>query len=121
TARPLKEVLKSLKLPQDSILVDMGCGKGKALLVASELDIKRAIGIELSKELCEIAERNVEAFRKRALVRADIRIIHSDVLNYVIGEDENVFFLFNPFDEVIIGRILDKLSLSLLAHPRKIW
>ena len=43
--------------------VDMGSGKGRALLVASELPFAKIVGVELSQELHQIAEENVRRYR----------------------------------------------------------
>lgn len=38
--------------------VDIGCGKGRALILARDLGFKSIIGVEVSQSLCEIARRN---------------------------------------------------------------
>jgi SAM-dependent methyltransferase len=39
--------------------VDVGAGKGRALLLASELPFRKIIGVELSAELSSMAQNNV--------------------------------------------------------------
>jgi SAM-dependent methyltransferase len=56
----LRLALKDL-LPLDTYtFIDLGCGKGRALLVASEFPFRAIIGVELSSRLAEIARRNAE-------------------------------------------------------------
>ena len=52
---------------------------------------------------------------------AVVKITHQDVVDYPIDPAESVFFLFNPFDEVILRSVLKNVKASLLKHPRKIW
>ncbi len=49
--------------------VDIGAGKGRALLVAAESPFREVVGVELNPELAAVAERNIA--RVRALVGAD--------------------------------------------------
>ena len=39
--------------------VDVGAGKGRALLLAAELPFRKIIGVELNEELTRIAQKNV--------------------------------------------------------------
>src|SRR6185436_96197 len=41
--------------PQDRVLVDIGCGKGRVLLAASEFGFREARGVEFARELCQAA------------------------------------------------------------------
>jgi hypothetical protein len=117
--RKLFPVLRKL-MPAESVLVDLGSGKGRVLLLASQWGFRELRGIEFAQELCEIARKNIAHYRERTGVRAGFEIIHGDVTTYAIRPEENVFFMFNPFDEVIFAKVLANLSASLNAHPRKI-
>src|SRR5271170_3581526 len=43
----------------DYTFIDFGAGKGRAMLVASELPFRKVIGIELNPDLADIPERNL--------------------------------------------------------------
>lgn len=43
--------------------VDIGCGKGRVLLVASSFPFRSIVGVELSKRVFEIAEKNIRIYR----------------------------------------------------------
>jgi len=119
---PLRRLFQELQplIPPESVLVDLGCGKGRVLLVALEFDFKAVRGVEFAHELCEIARKNYTAFQAKKPIRTDCQIIEGDVAAYAIRPDETVFFMFNPFDESILGRVLDNLAASLRARPRKV-
>src|SRR5579872_6214005 len=40
--------------------VDIGCGKGRALLLADDFNFARIVGVDFSKRLIRIASRNAE-------------------------------------------------------------
>src|SRR5579862_433792 len=74
--RHLRAVLKTIPFPRDSIFVDIGCGRGKALLIAAAFDfIVQATGIELSPALCQDALRNVNKFPAGMGLKKKIKII----------------------------------------------
>lgn len=124
-ARPksFKKVIRSLHLPIGSVFVDFGSGKGRTLLIASQLGFKRVVGVEFAPVLCDIARKNVEIFFRRSWRRNgnEVIIINGDAIEYDIKEDENVFFLFNPFNELLVAKILSNIISSVQSVPRKIW
>ena len=63
--RPFKKLMSGQKFPGESVFVDLGCGKGRVLLMAVECGFKRVVGVEFAHELCEIAKRNVSIYRKK--------------------------------------------------------
>jgi hypothetical protein len=101
-------------------MVDLGCGKGRILFIASEFGFKEARGVEFAKELCIVARKNCALYQARTGHKTQLKIIESDVTNYEIKPDENVFFLGNPFKGVIISQVLDHIATSLANHPRKV-
>ncbi len=119
---PLRKLFRVIKpmVPANSVLVDLGCGKGRVLFVASEFGFKEVRGVEFARELCVIARQNCARFKTASGDRAECRIIEADVTTYAFQKDESVFFMFNPFDEIILQKVLDNIQLSVEAEPRKI-
>jgi SAM-dependent methyltransferase len=108
-------------LPERRVLVDFGCGKGRVLLVAAEQGFHGARGVEFSPELCAVARRNCEAHARTLGTACNFRVSEGDAVDYPIGQDENVFFFFNPFDVTVLARVLDNVVASLLAHRRPVF
>jgi len=123
--RAFRKLLDSLSLPNDSVFVDFGCGKGKLLLLASRYRFKRAVGIEFSPELADIAKQNAARFgirrREMATGTCDIEIVCSDATEYKFRDDENVLFFFNPFSSLVMSRVLANIEKSYERKPRDIW
>lgn len=120
-ARPLRHLLNSLDLPRDRAFVDFGSGKGRVLLIAAQCGFQNIIGVEFSPELCESTRRNVEVFRRRCGVTARIEIVMSDVTRYRIQPDQCIFFMYNPFDGVVMEQVMANLGRSVELAPRQIW
>ncbi len=119
--RPFRHLMDHLNIPQDNVFVDFGCGKGRTLLLAMEYGFQRVVGIDFSKRLCDIAQRNIAIYRKKSMCRSKTEIILSDVVNYSIKDDESIFYIFNPFDRVVLKKVLLNIRWSLELNSRKIW
>jgi hypothetical protein len=117
----LKPLLSELRLPQDKVFMDIGCGKGKALILAAGQGFRRLAGVEFSRELCRIAERNLEIFAKRSDLVLDCRIINIDAAEYVIADDVGVIFMFNPFDDAVMAGFVTRLESAVMKNRDGLW
>jgi SAM-dependent methyltransferase len=114
----LRKLFRTLDLGPDRVLVDLGSGKGRILRVASAFGFRAARGVEFSGGLCDVARRNMQQFRARSGTRTEFEIIHADAGDYPIRDDEDVFFLANPFDEHVLRRVMANITRSFVAKPR---
>jgi tRNA1(Val) A37 N6-methylase TrmN6 len=55
--------------------VDLGCGKGLPLVVATEYPFQRVLGVELAPELCVVARHNAERLKTLHPERTPIEIV----------------------------------------------
>jgi SAM-dependent methyltransferase len=101
-------------------IVDFGCGKGRVLVVAAFYGFKKITGIDFAESLCREAELNIEKI-KRLFPKTDFEIVCDDAVNYSIENDSNVFFFFNPFDEVVMLQIVKNILSSFKKTERKIY
>jgi len=118
--KPLRQLLQRLQLPSESVFVDFGCGKGKAIMIASEFPFQRLVGIEFSSQLIKTAHQNLRKFLGEGY-RERIRVLQSDVVQYKFSDDENVIYFYNPFAGDVIESVLERLRESLVRNPRTIW
>ncbi len=107
-------------IPANGVFVDFGCGKGRVLLLASEFGFAKVRGVDFAPEFCAVARSNYIVYQNRTGVKTEFRIIESDVVDYVINKEDNVFFMYNPFDGVVMSRVLDNIAASLEMQPRRI-
>lgn len=120
-ALPLEQLFRKLRLPVDGVLVDLGAGKGRVLLIAASHGFPVVRGVEFSPELCRIAMHNCTVYKAKTHVAATFEIIESDVVDYTVRDDDKVFFMFNPFDGEILGCVLQNIKASLHDRPRPVW
>jgi SAM-dependent methyltransferase len=87
------------------IFIDLGCGKGRALLVASHYGFCRVIGVEFAKELVEAARRNLQV---SGIGGAEV--MREDAANFRFPDGNLVVYLFNPFSREVLRPVLDCLA-----------
>ncbi len=98
--------------------IDLGSGKGRALLLASEYPFRRIIGVEVQEELHRIAERNIAQFDSPARVCDEIVSHVGDARDYEFPDGPLFVYLFNPFPEYVLRMVTENLQRSLEQNPR---
>ena len=94
---------------EKTAFVDVGAGKGRAMLLAAELPFRRIVGVELHPALAAKVRENVERFSLRGEVMPPMRIAEADVMGLRMPAGPCCVYLFNPFGLVLMDRFLDKL------------
>jgi hypothetical protein len=97
--------------------VDIGAGMGRAMLLASEYRFQSVVGIELNPALVRIARKNLTSWRAEGSERSPMRILRGDVLDFRIPKGPCLFFLFNPFGESVMRRLLARLMRAFEDRP----
>lgn len=109
--------INSLKLSSDDVVFDIGCGMGRVLCLFARRPVKKCVGIEVSKELAEIAKQN--AMRLRGC-KAPIDIVVGDAAEADYS-DGTIYCLFNPFGAETLEAVLERIYSSVQRLPRRIW
>ena len=117
-----KRIVDSLPIKHEEFtFVDVGSGKGKVLLMASEFPFKKIIGIEFSAELNRIAQHNVSTYQNNNQKCNSFECICVDASEYPIPSDPVVLFFYHPFDDNVMMKVLTNIERSLKDHPRKMF
>jgi SAM-dependent methyltransferase len=90
--------------------VDVGAGKGRALLLAAELPFRKVIGVELSEDLSRIAQKNVARWTRVARPKSKIRVVQGDAAKFRWPRTPVLVYLYNPFACSLIAQMAEKLS-----------
>jgi SAM-dependent methyltransferase len=101
--------------------IDIGSGKGRALLLASDYPFQRILGIELLRELHLIAQRNVSKISSLSSRRPPIEIICEDATRFDFPEAPLVVFLNNPLPESALRKVTYNIENSLREKPRSVF
>jgi SAM-dependent methyltransferase len=116
------EILEALVIDYERfVFLDLGSGKGRTLLMASDYPFRRVIGVEVIPELHAIAEENVRRYRNGAQKCSAIETWVGDAREFPFPQDPTVVYLFNPFPGDVLRKVLERLKESLDASPRDCW
>lgn len=116
---PTLRALKRLGAQDTDVVADLGAGKGLGVLLASELPVKRVIGVELADALAAVARRNVARNASRRRCEA-VGIVTGDVLEWPVPDDLTVAYMYCPFlGDVFVGAMA-RLIDSYDRHPRRL-
>lgn len=94
--------------------VDIGSGKGRALLLAAEYPFRRIVGVELLPELHAIAEENVAQ-------DARIELECGDAAQFVFPAEPLVVYFFHPLPEPGFRDVVGNLQTSIRELPRPVY
>ena len=108
----LRRVLATLPPVDGFTFLDLGCGKGRALVVASEAPFRQVIGVELLPELVAAARRNAARVLADHPGHAPISVRQGDASRPDWPAGPVVAFLYHPFD----GALVDAFRAHVKAH-----
>ncbi len=100
-------------------LLDLGCGKGRIFAIGVAYDFKKIIGVEFSETLCKQALQTAQEVVK---IHPNVRIevVYRDAATYTIPASVTTIFLFNPFDAIILEKVVEQINISQQLFPRPI-
>jgi SAM-dependent methyltransferase len=90
--------------------VDIGSGKGRAMLLASELPFREVVGVELNTSLYAAAEKNLEDWRAAGRAVCPMRLVQGDALSLELPQGRLLIFLYNPFLAPMMRRLLERVD-----------
>ncbi len=101
--------------------VDIGSGKGAAVLMASEFSFRRLVGVEIGADLIDVAKCNVDKYNASTGKGLAPEWIRSDFFKWSIPEESHQLFFFNnPLPEALALPAIQRLEQSLRDHPRPV-
>ena len=117
-----REMLSSLPIDyRDFTFIDIGSGKGRTLLMASDFQFRRIIGVELLPELHHIAQENIRRYKSENQKSFAIESQWMDAREFAFPPDPLVLYLFNPLPESGMKVVLANLDKSLRERPRDVY
>jgi 16S rRNA G966 N2-methylase RsmD len=102
----------------DWTFIDLGAGKGRAVISAASRPYRRVIGVEFAKELARTAEENLKSIAPFEAGSAEIK--HADATEFAFPAEPTVVFMFNPFDASVMTPVAAAIARSYQGDPRPI-
>lgn len=117
----VRAALRELPSHSNFTFIDLGAGKGRPVMVASEFPYKEVIGVELSSPLVDLARKNLAIFRCRHPNCAPNRIEKGDAAVFPFPAGDLVIFLYNPFGKEMIERVVANVEAALNSEARSVF
>jgi hypothetical protein len=89
----------------DVTFVDAGAGKGRAMMVASEMGFAAVVGVELDADVAAVGQRNLELWR----AACPMRLVQGDAAEMEFPVGPLLIFLYNPFQAPVLRRLLERV------------
>lgn len=95
--------------------VDIGAGKGRAVFVAESFGYKNLTGIEMDKNLFSDSIENLKTYALKNKT-SNILFVDANALDYNYKNKATVYFLFNPFNDTVLKKVLNQISSSTIKE-----
>jgi SAM-dependent methyltransferase len=117
----VRRALEALPSVDWCTFLDLGCGKGRPLFVASEFPFRDICGVELSPRLAEIARRNAAIIARRYPQRTAVRLAVGDASTFPLPAGDLVLFLYHPFGAELIANVVAGVEAAIAAEHRSVY
>jgi Methyltransferase domain len=118
----LATLMSSAKIDfREFTFIDIGSGKGRALLMAADYPFRRILGIEILPELHRVAKENISKYKSDSQQCFAIDCLLGDASGFAFPLGPTVLYLFNPLPESGLVRLISNLEGSLRQHPRPMF
>lgn len=105
----------------DFTFVDLGSGKGRTLLMASDYPFRKIVGVELLPELHRAASENLRKYASEGQRCFAIEARCGDARSFFFPFEPTVLYLFNPLSEAGLSTVIRNLDQSLREYPRMVF
>ncbi|BBY06259.1 hypothetical protein MNVI_15770 [Mycobacterium noviomagense] len=77
--------------------------------------------MEITPELAKVAQENARVIAQNWPQRPPITVVNGDALDYELPGGKLVIFLYNPFGEDLVTKLLARIESALRTGPSNIW
>ncbi|RIA56791.1 hypothetical protein BXY53_1901 [Dichotomicrobium thermohalophilum] len=106
---------------RECAFLDFRAGNARTLLYAAMHDFERVIGYEYTEAAYDDAQLNVSQFPRTYMKCRDVEVRRGDRGDIVIPDQPLVLFFPNAAKERFLSLMLDHVSASYRANPRRIY
>lgn len=115
----VRAALERIPAPERRTVLDLGCGKGRVLAIASEYPFANIVGIEIVPALIESARANARIIASRYPARTPIAVRDADAtdLSSFFGTGDLLLFLYNSFRAPLVERLIASIEAWASESP----
>ncbi len=114
-------IIRSAKSVEEFTFVDIGCGKGRVLMLASEFPFRRVVGLELNAKVASSARENIRQWRERPRACKQIEVLTGDVLAFALPPEPTLLYMYNPFEGDLFRLWVQTLAFALRERMEPLY
>jgi 16S rRNA A1518/A1519 N6-dimethyltransferase RsmA/KsgA/DIM1 with predicted DNA glycosylase/AP lyase activity len=113
----LARVFKTIEIAPGSVALDLGSGKGAAVLTLtlSRLGFAEVVGVELARDLIDVAQQNATKLGRR-----NVRFVQGDAAAFRDYDRVTHVYMYNPFPCSVMSEVIANLDASLKRVPHSL-
>jgi len=105
-------IRKSRVEPSAFTFIDIGCGKGRTLLIAAEYGFKAVVGVEADGGLCDAARKNLQS--------SAAQIVHTDARDFELPSGPLFLYFYDPFGGAVLDEVVRRVAAAAAEPDRAI-
>jgi predicted RNA methylase len=114
-------LMQLIDRPSAYNFIDLGSGKGRALIYASEAGFERCTGIEFSEKLHQHALANIESYSLNSDRECEFSLYCMDAAEFTFPNNDIVLFMYNPFGIEVMKSVLDGIDQFARSNSNKMY
>lgn len=110
---PLRSIFDTLPISPNDAIIDIGCGKGGAMITLASYPFYRVDGVELAPALAHTAIANLA---RLGITKSSV--FCSDAAQFTAYDPYTFVYFYNPFGSAVMQSVVSHISESLRRNRR---
>ena len=111
----LERLANSGWIRKKDVVLDYGCGKGRVDFFLAYQTGAYCVGVEYDERIIAVAKEN----QNTAVSAGRVEILLGNAETFLVPENVNRFFFFNPFSVEILQKAMARILESYYENPRE--
>lgn len=111
----LERLANSGWIRKKDVVLDYGCGKGRVDFFLAYQTGAHCVGVEYDERIIAVAKEN----QNTAVSAGRVEILLGNAETFLVPENVNRFFFFNPFSVEILQKAMARILESYYENPRE--
>lgn len=90
---------------ENTTFVDVGCGKGRVLILACRKPFNRIIGFDYSESVLNVCRKNL----RHLGLESRCEVCHEDASKFQFPDGNLMLFFYNPFHSPLFEEVLERI------------
>jgi SAM-dependent methyltransferase len=117
----VRRAIADLPDKQSHCFVDLGCGKGRVVLIAAEYAFPMVVGVDISLPILRIARTNAAIVQTHFPEQRPVWFVCANAYHFLPSGDGLVVYLYHPFGKDGIARLVCELERRIAEQATHVF